>query len=104
MSEEDNFDVHIVDYEKRQLTWTYGMPDHRGSGEDLLNYPDDAHLLADGKFLTADIRNCRVLIIDPKPPTRSPPSGAHPASANTTRRTNWPTPMAPRRWTMATSW
>jgi hypothetical protein len=65
VSEEDNFDVHIVDYEKRQLTWTYGMPDRRGSGEGLLNYPDDAHLLADGKFLTADIRNCRVLIIDP---------------------------------------
>jgi hypothetical protein len=31
----------------------------------LLNYPDDAHLLEDGQFLTADIRNCRVLIIDP---------------------------------------
>ena len=65
VSEEDNFDVHIVDYEKRQLTWTYGMPDRRGSAKGLLNYPDDAHLLDDGKFLTADIRNCRVLIIDP---------------------------------------
>jgi DNA-binding beta-propeller fold protein YncE len=65
VSEEDNFDVHIVDYEKRALTWTYGTPDHRGSGDNLLNYPDDAHLLADGKFLTADIRNCRVLFIDP---------------------------------------
>jgi hypothetical protein len=31
-----------------------------------MNYPDDAHLLADGKFITADIRNCRVLIVDPK--------------------------------------
>jgi DNA-binding beta-propeller fold protein YncE len=66
VSEEDNFDIHIVDYEKRELTWTYGMPDHRGSANGLLNYPDDAHLLADGKFITADIRNCRVLIIDPK--------------------------------------
>jgi DNA-binding beta-propeller fold protein YncE len=66
VSEEDNFDVHIVDYEKRELTWTYGVPDHRGKGEGLVNYPDDAHLLADGKFLTADIRNCRVLIIDPQ--------------------------------------
>ena len=27
---------------------------------------DDSHLLADGSFLTADIRNCRVLIIDPQ--------------------------------------
>ncbi len=65
VSEEDNFDVHLVDYEKRALTWTYGIPDHRGSGDGLLNYPDDAHLLADGKFITADIRNCRIVIIDP---------------------------------------
>jgi hypothetical protein len=37
-----------------------------GKDGGLLNYPDDAHLLADGKFITADIRNCRILIIDPK--------------------------------------
>jgi outer membrane protein assembly factor BamB len=66
VSEEDNFDVHIVDYEKRELVWTYGTPDVRGSAEGLLNYPDDAHLLEDGQFLTADIRNCRILIVDPK--------------------------------------
>ena len=66
ISEEDNFDIHLVDYEKRELTWTYGTPDHRGSGANLLNYPDDAHFLADGKVVTADIRNCRILIIDPK--------------------------------------
>ncbi|MEI8169957.1 MAG: hypothetical protein WCG50_09790 [Rhodoferax sp.] len=66
VSEEDNFDVHIVDYEKKLLTWTYGTPDHRGKGDNLLNYPDDAHLLADGKFITADIRNCRIVIIDPQ--------------------------------------
>jgi DNA-binding beta-propeller fold protein YncE len=66
VSEEDNFDVHIVDYESRKLTWTYGTPDARGKEHQQLNYPDDAHLLADGQFLTADIRNCRVLIIDPK--------------------------------------
>ncbi len=66
VSEEDNFDVHLVDYNQRALTWTWGVPDHRGSGSHILNYPDDAHLLADGKFVTADIRNCRILIIDPK--------------------------------------
>ena len=66
VSEEDNYDVHIVDYETRTITWTYGVPDTRGHKGTLLNYPDDSHLLADGKFLTADIRNCRVLIIDPK--------------------------------------
>lgn len=66
VSEEDNYDVHIVDYERRVVTWTYGVPDRRGSTGTLMNYPDDAHLLADGMFLTADLRNCRVLIVDPK--------------------------------------
>jgi DNA-binding beta-propeller fold protein YncE len=66
VSEEDNFDLHIVDYASRTVTWTYGIPNRRGSDDGLLNYPDDAHLLDDGQFLSADIRNCRVLIIDPK--------------------------------------
>jgi len=65
VSEEDNYDVHIVDYEKRTIEWTYGTPERGGSTSGRLNFPDDAHLLADGRFLTADIRNCRVLIIDP---------------------------------------
>jgi len=66
VSEEDNYDLHIVDYEQRALTWTFGVPNTRGKTDTLLNYPDDSHLLADGMFLTADIRNCRVLFIDPK--------------------------------------
>ncbi|HSB23422.1 MAG TPA: PQQ-binding-like beta-propeller repeat protein [Burkholderiaceae bacterium] len=65
VSEEDNYDLHIVDYETRTLSWTFGEPDVPGSGQ-RLNYPDDAHLLDDGSFLSADIRNCRVLIIDAK--------------------------------------
>jgi DNA-binding beta-propeller fold protein YncE len=65
VSEEDNFDVHIVDYEKREITWTYGTPEKGGMDPGQFNYPDDAHLLEDGTFLTADIRNCRVVIIDP---------------------------------------
>ena len=67
VSEEDNYDIHIVDYEKRAVVWTYGVPDHKGYTAPYLNYPDDAHILEDGNFLTADIRNCRVLIIDPGP-------------------------------------
>jgi hypothetical protein len=65
VSEEDNYDLHIVDYASRTVTWTYGVPDRSGSGGAYLNYPDDAHLLSDGLFLSADIRNCRVLFIDP---------------------------------------
>ncbi len=66
VSEEDNYDLHIVDIEAKAVTWTWGAPNTRGKNDKLLNYPDDAHLLADGKFLAADIRNCRVLIIDPQ--------------------------------------
>ena len=65
VSEEDNFDVHIVDYDKRTLAWSYGTPDVKGNAPGYLDYPDDAHLLDDGMFITADIRNCRVIIIDP---------------------------------------
>ncbi|NRT56296.1 PQQ-binding-like beta-propeller repeat protein [Sphaerotilus uruguayifluvii] len=66
VSEEDNYDLHIVDYETRTVTWTWGIPNTRGKTGRLLNYPDDSHLLEDGQFLAADIRNCRVLIVDPK--------------------------------------
>jgi len=66
VNEEDNYDIHIIDYDKRQLEWSYGVPDTKGSGEGFFSFPDDAHLLADGTILTADIRNCRILFIDPK--------------------------------------
>ncbi len=66
VNEEDNFDIHFVDYEKREITWTFGASDTRGSKPGYFNYPDDAHLLADGKVVTADIRNCRIQFIDPQ--------------------------------------
>ncbi|MBI4756876.1 MAG: PQQ-binding-like beta-propeller repeat protein [Betaproteobacteria bacterium] len=64
ISEEDNYDIHLVDYEKRALIWTYGTPEQKGRKPGFLNYPDDAHLLRDGKVMTADIRNCRILFVD----------------------------------------
>ena len=62
----------------------------------------DAHLLADGKFLTADIRNCRVLIIDPKDNTIDSQWG-QPGQVPTIRHGSWHFPMAPRRSTTAIS-
>ncbi|HET9471012.1 MAG TPA: hypothetical protein VFO24_07900, partial [Usitatibacter sp.] len=64
VNEEDNYDIHIVDYEKRELAWSFGAPDTKGTAHGFFNFPDDAHLLADGKIVVADIRNCRVLFID----------------------------------------
>ncbi len=38
VSEEDNFDIHLVDYEKKALTWTYGTPDTKGRAPGFLNW------------------------------------------------------------------
>jgi DNA-binding beta-propeller fold protein YncE len=65
VNEEDNYDIHIIDYDKRALTWTFGASDTKGSKPGYFNYPDDAHLMSDGKVVTADIRNCRIQFIDP---------------------------------------
>lgn len=64
VNEEDNFDIHIVDYASRQLAWSYGEADTYGRGSNQFNFPDDAHLLPDGSIVVADIRNCRVEFID----------------------------------------
>jgi DNA-binding beta-propeller fold protein YncE len=64
VNEEDNYDIHIIDYATREIVWSYGQPDTKGSGPEQFNFPDDAHLLADGTVMTADIRNCRILFID----------------------------------------
>lgn len=57
------FPVVIADRRNNRLIEV--TPDMRGSAAGYLNYPDDAHILDDGMLLTADIRNCRVLIVDP---------------------------------------
>lgn len=65
VNEEDNYDMHMIDYDSRSLVWTFGVPDVRGRAKGLFDFPDDAHLLDDGKVVVADIRNCRVVFIDP---------------------------------------
>jgi DNA-binding beta-propeller fold protein YncE len=65
VNEEDNYDIHMIDFEQRALVWTFGVSDVKGSAPGLFDYPDDTHLLSDGMVVTADIRNCRVQFIDP---------------------------------------
>jgi DNA-binding beta-propeller fold protein YncE len=65
VNEEDNYDLHIIDYNTRQLTWTFGASDAKGGKPGYFNEPDDAHLMADGKVVVAELRNCRIQFIDP---------------------------------------
>ena len=66
VNEEDNYDMHMIDYASRALVWTFGVPDVKGTAKGLFDFPDDAHLLDDGKVVAADIRNCRIVFIDPE--------------------------------------
>ena len=64
VNEEDNYDIHTIDYASRTLIWSHGEPDTKGRGPDQFDFPDDAHLLPDGSVVTTDIRNCRIMFFD----------------------------------------
>ena len=64
-TQEDDFVVSIIDIATGHITWRYGVPGVSGSGPDQLWNPDDAMLLPDGYVLSADIKNCRIVLIAP---------------------------------------
>jgi outer membrane protein assembly factor BamB len=57
--------VQVIDRSSEQLIASYGKPYRPGSSPGLLNGPDDAYLLPDGRLLTADIHNCRIVVFSP---------------------------------------
>lgn len=64
-TEEDDFVIRVIDVARHRIVYTYGKPGEHGSGPDRLWNPDDAVLLPDGRIVTADIKNQRVLVIGP---------------------------------------
>lgn len=65
VTQEDDFMVTVIDVATRKIVYRYGQPGVHGSGPNLLWNPDDAMMLPDGYILTADIKNCRMLLIAP---------------------------------------
>jgi outer membrane protein assembly factor BamB len=65
VTEEDVDAVSIIDVASRRIAWRYGSIDVPGSGANHLAHPDDAMMLPDGSILTADIENCRLLLLHP---------------------------------------
>lgn len=57
--------IEVIDYQTKQVEWTYGMPNQPGDKPGMLNTPDDAYKLPNGDVIVADIKNCRVLEIAP---------------------------------------
>jgi DNA-binding beta-propeller fold protein YncE len=58
--------VSIIDIATRKIVFDYGVPDQGSANKGHLNNPDDAIVLQDGRVLIADIKNCRIIFIDPK--------------------------------------
>ncbi|MHB8498750.1 MAG: NHL repeat-containing protein [Acidimicrobiales bacterium] len=68
-TEESNFSISTIALSPKsamgKITWTYGHPGVAGSAANYLDNPDDAMMLPNGDVLTADIKNCRILLIAP---------------------------------------
>ena len=69
-TEEDDAVISIINIATHRITYRYGTPGVPGSAANHLSNPDDAMLLPGGALLTADIKNCRVLLV--RPPAHQP--------------------------------
>ena len=64
-TEEDDFAIRVIDVASHRIVGSYGHPGVHGSGPGYVWNPDDAMMLANGDLVTADIKNCRVIIVSP---------------------------------------
>jgi hypothetical protein len=65
VTQEDDFAISVIDLASDRIVYRYGHPGVPGSEPGYVHNPDDALLMASGDILTADIKNCRVLVIHP---------------------------------------
>jgi DNA-binding beta-propeller fold protein YncE len=54
----------LVSIRRHRIMWSYGRAGVAGLRPGELSNPDDAYVLSGGRMMVADIRNCRVLIVD----------------------------------------
>ncbi len=69
-TQEDDFTISLIDVRRHRISYRYGVPGVPGATADHLYNPDDAMALPGGEILTADIKNCRLVVL--RPPSRSP--------------------------------
>src|ERR1019366_3289061 len=65
VTQEDDFVISVVDVAHPRITFRYGHPGIPGSEPGFLHNPDDALLTPGGAILSADIKNCRIVVIRP---------------------------------------
>ena len=70
VTQEDDFVISVVDRASDRIVFRYGHPGVPGSEPGYVHNPDDAMLMPSGDLLSADIKNCRVLVV--RPPAHRP--------------------------------
>jgi outer membrane protein assembly factor BamB len=72
-TQEDDSVISVIDIATHRIVYRYGHPGHPGAAPGYVHNPDDAMMLPDGYLFSADIKNCRVLLIPPdgKAPART---------------------------------
>jgi DNA-binding beta-propeller fold protein YncE len=88
-TQEDQAVITLIDVATRRIVYRYGVPGDPGAGRNHLDNPDDGMQLPDHYILTADIKNCRLLLIAP---------GAHRPARVIGRTTQACRHNPPRRW------
>ena len=64
-TQEDDQVISVISLATGKIVYRYGVPGVPGAGPDHLSNPDDAMLTPRGVIVTADIRNCRIVLITP---------------------------------------
>jgi len=64
-TEEEYSVVSVISIAKHKIIYRYGTPGVPGSGANFVSNPDDAMMLPGGGLITADIKNCRILLLPP---------------------------------------
>jgi len=64
-TEEDDSVISVINIASHRISYRYGTPGVPGSGANHVSNPDDAMLLPGGEILSADIKNCRIILVRP---------------------------------------
>jgi len=65
VTQEDDQVISMISLATNTIVYRYGVPGVPGAGPDHLFNPDDAMLTPAGVLISADIKNCRIVIITP---------------------------------------
>jgi hypothetical protein len=64
-TQEDDQVISVISVATSKIVYRYGKPGTPGMGPNRVDNPDDALLLPGGDIIAADIKNCRIILINP---------------------------------------